>query len=65
MKSTSVQWVYTEVPLDPESENPIKEDIIQFYNKIFLEKMKVYILETKKVKLEQGSRTPILNASNF
>ena len=25
----------------------------------------MYILETKKVKLEAGSRTPILNASNF
>ena len=65
MKSTSVSWVYIDVPLDPESEEPRKEDIIQFYNKVFLERMKVYILETKKVKLEQGSRTPILNASNF
>ena len=52
MKSSSVSWVYIEVSLDPSSENPQKIDIIQFYNKVFLDRMKVYILETKKVKLE-------------
>ena len=51
--------------MDPSTENPQKIDIIQFYNKVFLDRMKVYILETKKIKLEQGSRTPILNKSNF
>lgn len=27
--------------------------------------MKDYILETKKMPLEQGTRTPVLNKSNF
>ena len=65
MKSSSVSWVYIEVLLNPAAENPQKIDIIQFYNKVFLDRMKVYILETKKIKLEQGSKTPILNKSNF
>lgn len=53
MKSSSVSWVYIEVALDPSSDNPQdKIDIIVFYNKVFLDRMKVYILETKKIKLD-------------
>ena len=64
-KSSSVSWVYIEVAIDPESENPEKVDIIQFYNRIFLNKMKVYILQSKKLPKDQSSKTPILNKSNF
>ena len=53
------------MPLNPEDEDVKKIDIIKFYNDVYLEKMKVHILKTKTLTLEQGSRTPILSQSNF
>lgn len=38
-----------------------KVDIIQFYNDVYIEKMKQHLLKTKTLQLEQGSRTPVLN----
>mmetsp|Transcript_47630 Transcript_47630/g.62955 ORF Transcript_47630/g.62955 Transcript_47630/m.62955 type:complete len:183 (+) Transcript_47630:1799-2347(+) len=61
----SVSWVYIEVPLNPEDEKPKKIDIIKFYNDVYLEKMKTHILKTKSLQLDQGSKTPVLNQSNF
>ena len=60
-QSNSVSWVFVEVPLNPEADNPDKVDIIKFYNDVFLEKMKAHILKTKTLTLEQGSRTPVLS----
>lgn len=64
-QSQSVSWVYVEVPLDPKDENTPKIDIIKFYNDVYLDQMKAHILKTKSLTLEQGSRTPVLNQSNF
>jgi hypothetical protein len=60
-----VSWVYVEVLLDQNDPESQKVDIIQFYNKIYLNRMKAYILQTKHLKLEQGSRTPQLNKSSM
>ena len=50
MRSNNVSWVFIEVPLNPEvSSRPKKVDIIEFYNKVFLNRMKVYILATKNI----------------
>ena len=57
--------MFVEVPFDTESENPRKVDIIKFYNDVYLPKMKAYILKTKVLLLEEGSRTPVLSQSNF
>ncbi len=57
----SVSWVFVEVPLNPEAENPRKVDIIKFYNDVYLAKMKAYILKTKTLVLDEGPRTPVLN----
>ena len=40
-------------------------DIIYFYNNVFIERMKQYILASKHMPMEQGLRTPQLNKSNF
>ena len=56
-----MSWVFIEVPLNPEDEDVKKIDIIKFYNDVYLEKLKVHILKTKTLTLEQGSRTPILS----
>ena len=53
------------MPLNPEDQDVKKIDIIKFYNDVYLEKLKVHILKTKTLTLEQGSRTPILSQSNF
>lgn len=63
--SNSVSWVYVEVPIDPESDNPECVDIIHFYNRVYLDRMKDYILTSRKLPKDQASRTPILNKSNF
>lgn len=62
-KTSNVTWVFIEVLLDPVTET--KGDIIKFYNQVYLERMKEYIITTRKMKLEQGARTPVLNKSNF
>ena len=59
--NNSVSWVFVEVPLDTDSENPRKVDIIKFYNDVYLTKMKAYILKTKTLTLDEGSRTPVLS----
>lgn len=64
-QSNSVSWVYIEVPLNPEHENPKKIDIIKFYNDVYLDKLKAHILKTKSLTLDQGSKTPVLSQSNF
>ena len=64
-QSNSVSWVYIEVPLNPEQDNPKKIDIIKFYNDVFLLKLKFHILKTKTLTLDQGSKTPVLSQSNF
>jgi len=64
-QSNSVSWVYVEVALNPEDDNPTKIDIIKFYNDVYLDKMKTHILKTKSLQLDQGSRTPVLSQSNF
>lgn len=64
-QSQSVSWVYVEVPLDPKDEKAPKIDIIKFYNDVYLDKMKAHILKTKSMTLDQGSKTPVLNQSNF
>lgn len=60
---TNVQWVLIEVLVDTVKQT--KGDIIQFYNAVYLDRMKDYIIATKNMHLEQGARTPILNKSNF
>ncbi len=62
-KLTNNSWVYVEVIINTETNQ--KADIISFYNQIFLDRMKAYIIATKSLTLEQGARTPILNKSNF
>ena len=65
-QNTNVSWVFIEVPLKPRPDGSAPTaDIIQFYNQVFLERMKAYILETKGMVLDQGSRTPVLNRSNM
>ena len=64
-QSSSVSWVYIEVPLNPEHESPKKIDIIKFYNDVYLDKLKAHILKTKTLTLDQGSKTPVLSQSNF
>lgn len=65
IKPTSVSWVFVEVVLDQDDESSLKVDIIQFYNRVYLNRMKAYILQTKHLKLEPGSRTPQLNKSSM
>ena len=65
IKPNSVAWVFVEVLLDQDDPESPKVDIIQFYNKVFLNRMKAYILQTKHLKLEQGSKTPQLNKSSM
>jgi len=36
-QNSSVSWVYIEVALNPEHDNPTKVDIIKFYNEVYLE----------------------------
>ena len=64
-KYSSASWVYMEIPLDPESENPEMVDIIKFYNSIYIGRLKEYLLQSKKLPKDQGSKTPNLNKSNF
>jgi hypothetical protein len=56
-----MSWVLIECQLKDEE----RGDIIGFYNKVFVQKMKDYLLATKSVTMEQGARTPVLNRSNF
>lgn len=65
VKPNSVSWVFVEVLLDPADPESQKVDIIQFYNKVYLNRMKAYILQTKSLKLEPGLRTPQLNKSSM
>ena len=44
VKPNSVSWVFVEVLLDQNNPESQKVDIIQFYNKVFLDRMKAYIL---------------------
>lgn len=53
------------MPLNPEADNPTKIDIIQFYNSVYLDKMKTHVLKTKSMRLDQASKTPVLSQSNF
>ena len=61
--ATNISWVYVDVLIDPIVGS--KGDIISFYNAVYLEKMKIYILATKNMQLEQGARTPVMTKSNF
>ena len=51
--------------MNPMDENAPKSDIIRFYNDVYLHQMKAHILKTKTLTLDQGSKTPVLNQSNF
>jgi retinoblastoma-like protein 1 len=44
IKPNSVSWVFVEVLLDHNDPESQKVDIIQFYNKVYLNRMKAYIL---------------------
>lgn len=60
-QSKSVSWVFVQVVKDPENDEVGTTDIIEFYNTVYLHKMKAHLLATKRTTLEQGSRTPVLN----
>lgn len=53
-------YILMEVTVNNES-----KDIIAFYNMVFIERMKEYILASRNMPMEQGPRTPVLNKSNF
>lgn len=55
-------YILMEVNLSHGSE---PRDIIYFYNSVFIERMKDYILASRHMPMEQGPRTPVLNKSNF
>lgn len=65
IKPSSVSWVFVEVVLDQADPDSPKVDIIQFYNQVYLNRMKAYILQTKQMQLEPGSKTPMLNKSSM
>jgi len=65
LKSSSVSWVYIEVPYYRDGEEDTVIDIIQFYNKVYLETMKGYIIETKRLEMEKGSLTPVIKNHSF
>lgn len=65
LKSSSVSWVYIEVPYYRQDEPDTVIDIIQFYNKVYLETMKGYIIETKRLEMDQGSKTPVIKNHSF
>lgn len=45
--SQGIQWIYLEVNLSPLELSQAKVDIIQFYNDVYLDKMKTFIMKTK------------------
>jgi retinoblastoma-like protein 1 len=65
VKPNSVSWVFVEVLLDQADPESMKVDIIQFYNKVYLNRMKAYIIQTKQAKMDPGSKTPMLNKSSY
>lgn len=42
-----------------------RNDIITFYNKEYIERMKHYMVCSRSATMEQGARTPVLNKSSF
>lgn len=58
-------YVLLEVEIHPGGHPHETKDIIYFYNKVFVLRMKDYLIASKYMPMEQGARTPVLNKSNF
>ena len=49
-KQANITWIYADIIIS--AENQIRGDIIVFYNKVFLDRMKIYIMTTKTLTLD-------------